>query len=58
MNMKKTYINPSIEVVKIQTVGMLAGSPLQDSTPAEVNGDGNYNSLGRDFDFDDFEDEY
>ena len=56
--MKKTYINPSIEVVKIQTVGMLAGSPLQSSTPAEVNGDGNYNSLGRDFDFDDFEDEY
>ena len=55
MNMKKTYINPSIEVVKIKKVGMLAGSPLQDSTPAEVNGDGNYNSLGRYFDFDDDE---
>ena len=26
--MKKKYINPTIEVVKIQTVGMLAGSPL------------------------------
>ena len=24
--MKKTYINPSIEVVRIQTVGMLANS--------------------------------
>lgn len=24
--MKKTYINPSIEVVRIQTVGMLADS--------------------------------
>ena len=57
--MKKTYINPSMEVVKLQMhQQMLAGSPLQDSTPAEVNGDGNYNSLGRDFDFDDFEDEY
>ena len=55
--MKKTYINPSIEVVKIQTVGMLAGSPLQSSTPADVTGDGNYNSLGREYDFDD-EDEY
>ena len=57
MNMKKTYINPSIEVVKIQTVGMLAGSPLQSSDSAEVNGDGNYNSLGREYDFED-EDEY
>ena len=57
MNMKKTYINPSIEVVKIKKVGMLAGSPLQDRTPAEVNGDGNYNSLGRYFDFDDEDEE-
>ena len=56
--MKKTYINPSIEVVKIQTVGMLTGSPLKSSDPADVTGDGNYNSLGREYDFDDFEDEY
>ena len=55
--MKKTYINPSIEVVKIKKVGMLAGSPLQDGTPADVNGDGNYNSLGRYFDFDDEDEE-
>ena len=26
--MKKTYISPSVETVKIQTVGMLANSPL------------------------------
>ena len=47
--MKKTYINPTIAVVKLQTVGMLAASlPTDDST--EQN-------LGRSFDFDD-EEEY
>ena len=47
--MKKTYINPTIEVVKIQTVGMLAQSlPTDDSTSQ---------NLSRDFDFDE-EDEY
>ena len=58
MNMKKTYINPSMEVVKLQMhQQMLAGSPIQSSDPADVTGDGNYNSLGREYDFDD-DDEY
>lgn len=57
--MKKTYINPTMEVVKLQMhQQMLAGSTLQSSDPADVNGDGNYNTLGREYDFDDFEDEY
>ena len=56
--MKKTYINPTMEVVKIQINQMLAASP------GVENGDGlgnSYNSgdvtYGRDFDFDD-EEEY
>ena len=54
MIMKKTYINPTLEVVKIQTVGMLAGSLGQNDTSASVNGSGEYtNQLGRDYDFDD-----
>ena len=57
--MKKTYINPTMEVVKLQMhQQMLAGSPIQSSDSADVTGDGNYNSLGREYDFDDFEDEY
>ena len=59
--MKKKYINPTITVVKIQTAGMLAGSPLEpqnnsgyvvdEFAPADGTGEGRY------FDFDD-EDEY
>ena len=50
--MKKTYNNPPIEVVKVQTQQMLAGSPLlggeyNSSTDGEVLGHGN------DFDFED-----
>ena len=45
--MKKTYINPEMLVVKLQTVEMLAGS-LQFGGTTEQN-------LGRDFDFDDEE---
>ena len=37
--MKKTYINPELEVVKLQTMQMLAGSTenvdLVDETPTE-----------------------
>ena len=35
--MKKQYINPEIEVVKINTMQMLAGSPkdISDETPKE-----------------------
>lgn len=52
--MKKTYINPNMEVIKIASQQqMLAGSNEQSSTPAPVNGDNNYDSLGRYFDFDD-----
>ena len=57
--MKKTYINPNMEVVKIQMHQHLldASIPLS-NTPASKDGDGNYDkALGRDFDFDD-EDEY
>ena len=46
--MKKTYINPEIEVVKLATQQMLAMSV------SETEVDGN-KALGRDFDFDDEE---
>ena len=52
--MKKTYINPTIEVVKLQTMQMLAtsdGTP-QTSNDAVRSGDPVF---GRDFDFDDDE---
>ena len=42
-------------VVKIKTTGMIATSPTQSTDPAPVDGDNNYDSLGRDSDF---EDEY
>ena len=54
MNMKKTYINPTIEVVKIQTTGMLAVSlPKGATDPDGVDNESEV--LGRDFDFDDDE---
>ena len=48
--MKKAYINPTIEVVKIQAVNqMLAGSPqLGGEYDHENDGD----PIGREFDFD------
>ena len=56
--MKKTYINPTMEVVKIQINQMLAASPGVETGDGLGNG---YNSsdvtYGRDFDFDD-EEEY
>ena len=43
--MKKTYINPEMEIVKIQTMQMLAasdtvslGDPVSDASGAEANG--------------------
>jgi len=58
MNMKKTYINPTMEVVKIQINQMLAASPGVETGDGLGNG---YNSsdvtYGRDFDFDE-EEEY
>lgn len=57
--MKKAYINPKMEVIKITTMQMLASSP-----DGAINGlDPNASHVdagdidGRDFDFDD-EDEY
>ena len=54
--MKKTYINPTIEVVRIATQQMLATSDGTPQTSNEVVRDGDP-VFGRDFDFDD-EDEY
>ncbi len=53
MNMKKTYINPTMEVVKLQMhQQMLTGSD------PKLNGEYEGGTvLGRDFDFED-EDEY
>ena len=48
--MKKTYINPNIEVVKIQTQQMLAGSPVV----TMHGGDATSAGLGRDNDGDDW----
>jgi len=47
-NMKKTYINPAMETVKIATQQMLAMSVSE----TEVDGS---KALGRDYDFDDEE---
>lgn len=52
--MKKTYINPIIEVVTIGTQQMLAVSNQDlSNTAATKDGSGNYsNALGHDDDFD------
>ena len=41
--MKKTYINPQLEVIKIQTTQMLAGSPgeAHEEVPEEYGARGN-----------------
>ena len=45
--MKKTYINPEMEIVKVQTMQMLAASTELSNTEASVNGSGDYeNALG------------
>ena len=48
--MKKTYINPEIEVIKIKSVQML-------TTSMEITGETTSTFDARDFDFDD-EEEY
>lgn len=54
--MKKYYLAPTINVVKLQTVGMLATSVDVDGNPKlkdnGKNGDAN-DGLSRSFDFDD-----
>ena len=39
--MKKTYINPEIEVIKIQTMQMLAASDLLDISEETITDEGN-----------------
>ena len=51
--MKKTYINPTLEVVKLQTIGMLAASLPLSSTEVTNESDVLAPSLGGDFTFDD-----
>ena len=52
--MKKTYINPTLEVVKLQTIGMLAASlPLSSSTEVTDESEVLAPSVGGDFTFDD-----
>lgn len=50
--MKKTYINPTMCVVKLQTTMMLAASFNEQLNT--TGGDGS-NALGRDYEFDDEE---
>lgn len=52
--MKKTYINPEMEVVKLQTIGMLAASlPLSSTDEVTDESEVLAPSLGGDFTFDD-----
>ncbi len=52
--MKKTYINPNIEVVKIQTQQMLAGSPagqVLDKNGTQIDDGDLIGGRGDDFDW-------
>ena len=51
--MKKTYINPTLEVVKLQTIGMLAASLPLNSTEVTDESEVLAPSVGGDFTFDD-----
>ena len=52
--MKKTYINPEIEIIKIATQQMLAGSTLSIDSSVEVNDENDLLSRESDFNFDNF----
>jgi len=52
--MKKTYINPEIEIVKIKAQQLLAGSTLGIDESVEITDESKL--LSREFDFDDEED--
>lgn len=55
--MKKIYLEPQIDVVKIQTSGMLAVSGFEESIDSSFTGDGG-DALTREFDtFDDWKDD-
>ena len=51
--MKKTYINPTLEVAKLQTIGMLAASLPLSSTEVTDESEVLAPSFGGDFTFDD-----
>ena len=51
--MKKTYINPTLEVVKLQTIGMLAASLPLSSTEVTDESEVLAPILGDDFTFED-----
>ena len=55
--MKKQYVNPTMDVVKVelQQVLALSGGAVQNES-ATVDGSGNYESLGRGGDVDDWDD--
>lgn len=53
-NMKKTYINPEIEIIKMATQQMLAGSTLSIDSSVEVNDENDLLSRESDFNFDNF----
>ena len=52
MTMKKLYVMPNMEIVKIETHSMLAASIRVNSTDDPVDAS---QAAGRDFDFDDEE---
>lgn len=52
--MKKTYINPTMEVVKVATQQMLAGSPgsqTLDKGATQISGSDEIGAHGDDFDW-------
>ncbi len=52
--MKKTYINPEMEIVKIAATAILAGSTLSIDSSVEVNDENELLSRESNFDFDNF----
>ena len=52
--MKKTYINPEIEIIKIATQQMLAGSTLSIDENVEITDENDLLSRESNFDFDNF----
>ena len=54
--MKKTYINPAMEIVKVKTAALLAGSITDSTTGTKFDPTGTTTDMdGRSFDFDDEE---
>ncbi len=51
--MKKTYINPELQVIVMKTTGMLAQSPNGKLDPTKNVGAGDVEANGFDFDEDD-----